>query len=59
MALKNSGPSTKSSLDRTEIQTVLDYPPMQQGASFKFDAVKAAMAKRMQQAEAASKGPGN
>ncbi len=42
-----------------EIQTFLDYPPMQQGASFNLDAVKAEMAKRMAQAEAASKGPGN
>jgi len=40
-----------------EIQTFLDYPPMQRGASFNLDAVKAEMAKRMQQAEAASKGP--
>jgi hypothetical protein len=31
-----------------EIQTFLDYPPMQRGASFNLDAVKA---------EAASKGP--
>ena len=41
-----------------ELQTFLDYPPMQQGASFNLDAVKAEMAKRMAQAEAASKGPG-
>jgi arylsulfatase len=41
-----------------EIQTFLDYPPMQRGASFNLDAVKAEMAKRMQQAEAASHGPG-
>jgi len=40
-----------------EIQTFLDYPPMQRGASFNLDAVKAEMAKRMAQAEAASKGP--
>ena len=40
-----------------ELQTFLDYPPMQRGASFNLDAVKAEMAKRMQQAEAASKGP--
>ena len=40
-----------------EIQTFLEYPPMQRGASFNLDAVKAEMAKRMQQAEAASKGP--
>jgi arylsulfatase A-like enzyme len=40
-----------------EIQTFLDYPPMQRGASFNLDAVKAEMGKRMQEAEAASKGP--
>jgi arylsulfatase A-like enzyme len=39
------------------IQTFLDYPPMQRGASFNLDAVKAEMAKRMEQAQAASKGP--
>src|SRR5947207_405951 len=39
-----------------ELQTFLDYPPMQRGASFNLDAVKAEMAKRMQEAEAASKG---
>jgi len=42
-----------------EIQTFLDYPPMQRGASFNLDAVKAEMAKRMAEAEAASKGPSN
>jgi arylsulfatase A-like enzyme len=41
-----------------EIQTFLEYPPMQRGASFNLDALKAEMAKRMEQAEAASKGPG-
>ncbi|MBV9877084.1 MAG: arylsulfatase [Verrucomicrobia bacterium] len=40
-----------------EIQTFLEYPPMQRGASFNLDAVKAEMSKKMQQAEAASKGP--
>jgi len=40
-----------------ELQTFLEYPPMQRGASFNLDAVKAEMAKRMQQAESASKGP--
>ncbi len=40
-----------------ELQTFLEYPPMQRGASFNLDAVKAEMAKRMEQAEAASKGP--
>ena len=39
-----------------ELKTFLDYPPMQAGASFNLDAVKAEMAKRMQQAAAASKG---
>jgi arylsulfatase len=41
-----------------EIQTFLDFPPMQRGASFNLDAVKAEMAKKMQQAEEASKGTG-
>jgi arylsulfatase len=41
-----------------EIQTFLDYPPMQRGASFNLDALKAEMAKRMQEAEAAAKGTG-
>ena len=40
-----------------ELQTFLDYPPMQRGASFNLDAIKAEMAKRMSEAEAASKGP--
>jgi arylsulfatase A-like enzyme len=40
------------------LQTFIDYPPMQRGASFNLDAVKAEMAKRMEQAQAASKGPG-
>ncbi|MDR3372715.1 MAG: arylsulfatase [Ancalomicrobiaceae bacterium] len=39
-----------------ELQTFLDFPPMQRGASFNLDAVKAEMAKRMQEAESASKG---
>jgi arylsulfatase len=42
-----------------EIQTFLDYPPMQRGASFNLDALKAEMGKRMAEAEAASKGPSN
>jgi arylsulfatase len=42
-----------------ELQTFLEFPPMQRGASFNLDAVKAEMAKRMEQAEAAAKGPGN
>jgi arylsulfatase A-like enzyme len=41
-----------------ELQTFIEFPPMQRGASFNLDAVKAEMAKRMQQAEAASKGAG-
>ncbi len=41
-----------------EIQTFLDFPPMQRGASFNLEAVKAEMAKKMQQAEEASKGTG-
>ena len=40
-----------------EIQTFLDYPPMQRGASFNLDAVKAEMEKKMAEAERASKGP--
>jgi arylsulfatase len=40
-----------------ELQTFLDYPPMQRGASFNLDAVKAEMQKKMAEAEAASKGP--
>ena len=42
-----------------ELQTFLDYPPMQRGASFNLDAVKAEMAKKMEQAQAAAKGPSN
>ncbi len=42
-----------------EIQTFLEFPPMQRGASFNLDAVKAEMGKRMEQAEAAAKGPSN
>jgi len=42
-----------------EIQTFLEYPPMQRGASFNLDAVKAEMGKRMAEAEAAAKGPSN
>jgi arylsulfatase A-like enzyme len=41
-----------------EIQTFIEYPPMQRGASFNLDAVKAELGKRMEQAGAASKGPG-
>ena len=38
------------------IQTFLEFPPMQRGASFNLDALKAEMAAKMQQAEKASKG---
>ena len=41
-----------------EIQTFLDFPPMQRGASFNLDAIKAEMGKKMAEAEAASKGAG-
>jgi arylsulfatase A-like enzyme len=41
-----------------EIQTFLEYPPMQRGASFNLAAVKAEMEKKMEQAAAAAKGPG-
>ncbi len=40
------------------LETFIEYPPMQKGASFNLDAVKAEMSKRMAQAEAASKGAG-
>jgi arylsulfatase len=39
-----------------ELQTFIDFPPMQRGASFNLDAIKAEMTKRMQEAETASKG---
>ena len=42
-----------------ELQTFLEFPPMQRGASFNLDAVKAEMAKKMAAAEAAAKGPSN
>jgi arylsulfatase len=42
-----------------ELQSFIEYPPMQRGASFNLDAVKAEMATRMAQAQAASKGPSN
>jgi arylsulfatase A-like enzyme len=41
-----------------EIQTFLDYPPMQRGASFNLEAVKAEMGAKMAQAAAAAKGTG-
>ena len=42
-----------------ELQTFLEYPPMQRGASFNLDAVKAEMAEKMKEAEAASHGSGD
>jgi hypothetical protein len=42
-----------------EIQTFLEFPPMQWGASFNRDARKAEMAAKMAQGEAASKGHSN
>jgi arylsulfatase len=39
------------------IQTFIDYPPMQRGASFNLDAIKAEMGKKMEQAQTAAKGP--
>ena len=39
-----------------ELQTFLEYPPMQKGASFNLEAVKAEMAAKMAEAEKASKG---
>jgi arylsulfatase len=42
-----------------ELQTFIDFPPMQRGASFNLDAVKAEMQRRMDEAQAAAKGPSN
>jgi arylsulfatase len=42
-----------------ELQTFIDYPPMQRGASFNLDAVKAEMQKKMAAAQAAAKGTGD
>ena len=39
------------------LQTFIEYPPMQRGASFNLDAVKAEMAKRMAQAKRRAKAP--
>ncbi|MCE0521280.1 MAG: arylsulfatase [Methylacidiphilales bacterium] len=39
-----------------ELQTFIEYPPMQKGASFNLEAVKAEMAAKMKQAEMASHG---
>ena len=38
-----------------EIQTFLEFPPMQRGASFNLDALKAEMAAKMAEAEAAAR----
>lgn len=38
-------------------QTALEYPPMQRGASFNLDALKAELAKKMEEAQ--SHGTGN
>jgi arylsulfatase A-like enzyme len=42
-----------------EIQTFLEFPPMQRGASFNLDSLKAEMAAKMAQAAAAAKGASN
>jgi len=42
-----------------EIPTFIEYPPMQSGASFNLDALKAEMSKKMEQAQKAAKGAGN
>jgi len=42
-----------------EVQTFLAYPPMQRGASFNLDALKAELGKKMEEAQAAAKGAGN
>jgi arylsulfatase len=42
-----------------EIQSFLDYPPMQRGASFNLDAIKAEMGKKMEEAAIAAKGAGD
>jgi arylsulfatase len=39
-----------------ELQTFLEFPPMQRGASFNLDAIKAEMASKMAEAEKAAKG---
>jgi arylsulfatase len=42
-----------------EIQTFLDFPAMQSGASFNLDALKAELQERMTEARAAAKGAGD
>ncbi len=39
-----------------EIPSFLEYPPMQKGASFNLDALKAELGKKMEEAQAAAKG---
>jgi arylsulfatase len=39
--------------------TAIEFPPMQKGASFNLEAVKAEMATRMAQAQAGARGPSN
>ena len=39
-------------------KTAIDYPPMQKGGSFNLDALKAELAKKAAEAQAAAKGPG-
>ena len=39
-----------------EIPTFLEYPPMQRGASFNLDALKAELGKKMEEAANAAKG---
>jgi len=42
-----------------QVGAFLDYPPMQAGASFNLDALKAELQKKMAEAQAAAKGGGN
>jgi arylsulfatase A-like enzyme len=39
-----------------ELQTFIEFPPMQRGATFNLDAIKAEMAQKIEQAKAASSG---
>ena len=39
-------------------KSALDYPPMQRGASFNLDSLKAELTKKMAEAQAAAKGSG-
>jgi arylsulfatase len=40
-----------------QLETFVEFPPMQRGASFNLEAVKAEMGKRIEQAQKAAKGP--